>query len=152
MKKFFLIVFTLFVAMIFYQLILSKNGIIEGYRIEEEKKAYQYYKNILTQERDRLKEYIQFIKNDKDSLLYFANKLGFYKEDHVKVVKILDDIEKNSSDNINLELLQKNFDNMLKENSQNKFLDRIKLITTILFFIFFGFFIFISVFGIKDNK
>ena len=46
----------------FYQIILSQNGIIEGYRVAEEKKLLLQYKGLLEKEKTELDDYID-IKN-----------------------------------------------------------------------------------------
>lgn len=152
MKKFFLIVFTLFTAFIFYQLILSKNGLIEEYRTAEEKKHYLYYKNILLQEKERLFNYINFLKNDKNALLFMANKMGFTKDSDNGFIRIIDEMEKYSKNELSIEYIEDNIENIIRNNSFNVKLNRIKLIITILFFIFFGTFIFLLIFSGEGPK
>ena len=69
MKKFFLLVFVTFCSLIFYQIVLGKNGVIEGYRIQKEKEKLQIYIQELKSLIDENKETINYLKNDPDALL-----------------------------------------------------------------------------------
>ncbi|MBN2544898.1 MAG: hypothetical protein JXB50_03810 [Spirochaetes bacterium] len=150
MKKFFLFIFTLFSGLIFFQLILSKNGLIEGIRTQKEKQMALYYKSLLERQRDELSDYIKYLKDHPNALNDFAEKLGFYKDDY-KFIKIIDEIDLYAKNENSLDEVNKIFNEYKKKNNYNEKIDRIKFYLNLFFFLFFGFFIFIVIFGIKKK-
>jgi len=150
MKKFFLLVFTLFSGLIFFQLILSKNGLIEGFRTQKDKEMALYYKSLLEKERNELADYIEYLKNNPNALNDFAEKLGFYKE-NFKFIKIIDEIDLYAKNESNIDEVNKIFNEYKNNNNYNEKIDRIKFYLNLFFTLFFGLFIFIVIFGIKKK-
>jgi cell division protein FtsB len=148
MKKIFLLIFVTFCSLIFYQIILGKNGIIEGYRIQKEKEILIAKKLAMMKEIENLNEYINYLKNDPNALKSLAEKLGFY-EDDVKLVKILDKLKKEENfvneQNTNYSDSKSNYQNEDK-------IKKIRLWISIFFYIFFGLFIFLIIFGIQNKN
>jgi hypothetical protein len=148
MKKIFLLIFITFCSLIFYQIILGKNGIIEGYRIQKEKEILIAKKLSMIKEIENLNEDINYLKNDPKALKSLAEKLGFY-EDDVKLVKILDNIKKDE----NFVNEQNNNNSIVKNSYQNDDkIKKIRLWISIFFYIFFGLFIFLIIFGIQNKN
>ena len=154
MKKIFLLVYVTFCSLIFYQIILGKNGVIEGYRIEKEKERSILYFNLLKDQSDANTEYIEFLKNNPQALKSFAENLGFFQDDEIKFIKVLNEKENNNLDiNNNQFVNEEHFNNskqkLLDYNDLDTKINKIRTWLSIFFYIFFGFFIFLIIFGIK---
>lgn len=153
MKRFFLLIFVTFCALIFYQIVLGKNGVIEGYRIQKEKERLIYYKLLLKEKGKDLDEYIDFLKNDPDALRTFAEQLGFFN-DQVKIIKVLDEIDNNK---IIFKEIDENIDTtkLLKDVEKKYDLEikirKLRMWLSVIFYLFFGFFIVLIIFGVQKK-
>lgn len=157
MKKIFLLVYVTFCSLIFYQIILGKNGVIEGYRIEKEKERNILYYSLLKNQSAINTEYIEFLKNNPDALRTLAENLGFFQDDDIKFIKVLDEVKNNNINiNDNPFINEEHFNNLKRkifDNSEfEKKIIKIRTWLSIFFYIFFGFFIFLIIFGVKKNE
>ncbi len=138
--------------LIFYQMILGTNGLIEGYKTKKEKERIINYKLLLEKYRDDLINYIHYLKTDKESMNELANRMGFFK-DEVQLIKIID---KNSEEYINIEdhrIVDKILEKIEEDDGIEKEFKIIRTWATLIFFIFFASFIMLIIFtGIKDEK
>ena len=150
MKKILLLVFVVFCGVIFYQIILGQNGLIEGYRVEREKEALFQYKLLLEKERTELGDYIEYLKNNPEAMLYLANKLGYFSAENLNLIKIIEEVEDTSklSDIQKRRLETERLWKEIKEKSDiDKNVKKIRNWSIILFFIFFGLFVMLIVFS-----
>ena len=141
-------------SLIFYQIILGKNGVIEGYRIEKEKERNILYYSLLKNQSAINTEYIEFLKNNPDALRTLAENLGFFQDDDIKFIKVLDEVKNNNINiNDNPFINEEHFNNLKRkifDNSEfEKKIIKIRTWLSIFFYIFFGFFIFLIIFGVK---
>ena len=154
MKKIFLLVYVTFCSLIFYQIILGKNGVIEGYRIKTEKEKNILYFNLLKKQNLTNNEYIEFFKKNPDALKSLAESLGFFNNDEIKLIKVLNETQ---DDNLNIYnnqfINEEHFNNLKKKlldnNESEKKISKLRTWLSIFFYIFFGFFIFLIIFGVK---
>ena len=152
MKKIFLLIFVLFCMLIFYQMILGTNGLIEGYKVRKEKERRIYYKILLEKHRDELITYIQYLKTDNDAMNELANKMGFFKE-NIKLIKIIDKNKEEYSTLENHRIVDKILRDLEKDDTLEKNIKTIRTWATLIFFIFFAGFIILIIFsGVKDEK
>ncbi len=155
MKKIILILFISFSALIIYQIVLGKNGIIEGYKIKIEKEKLINLKNLLLNRDNELNEYIKYLKSNPDALSYFAHKLGFYDNEAV-LIKVIDEVENQDtvSDNYLARKISlvKLIEGIKKDNSKEVKLERIQIGLQIFFYLFFGFFIVLIIIGGQDRN
>ena len=148
MKKIFLLIFVTFCSLIFYQIILGKNGIIEGYRVSKDKEKIILKKIALMKEIDDLKSYIKYLKTDPSAFKNLANELGYFNEE-VKLIKVLDEIK---DKNINFNDLKFNVQNGNVDTAFNDEIKKIRLWSSIFFYVFFGLFILLIIFGINNKN
>jgi hypothetical protein len=155
MKRIFMLVFIALSCWPFYQIILSQNGIIEGYRVAEEKKLLLQYKGLLEKEKTELNDYIDYIRNNPEAKVYLANKLGYFFSKDLNLVKInrdsndtskFSDIQKR---NLETEML---WNDLQKHSQTDKTIRRIRSWTIILFVLVFGFFAVITLLGSNVNN
>lgn len=152
MKKIFLLIFVTFSGIIFYQIILGKNGLIEGYRIKKERENLLKIKEILEKRSEELDEYIKKLKEDPNALLEKAEELGFFSDD-VQLFKVIEDTKLKDDDIINNRYYKINdfINEIEKGNKIDKKIKKIRVILEISFFLFFGFFILLVIFGIQNK-
>jgi hypothetical protein len=153
MKKFFLLIFITFCGLIFYQIVLGKNGLIEGYRVQKDKERLVRYKLLLQKKNKDLEDQIKYLKNDPDALRSFAAELGFF-DGEVKLVKILDDIEK--SGKLDIDVKEGiDIDKLINENEKSTAIDlqikKLRMWISVIFYLFFGFFIVLIIFGVQKK-
>lgn len=155
MKRIFMLVFIALSCWPFYQIILSQNGIIEGYRVAEEKKLLLQYKGLLEKEKTELNDYIDYIRNNPEAKVYLANKLGYFFSKDLNLVKInrdsndtskFSDIQKR---NLETEML---WNDIRRHSQTDKTIRRIRSWTIILFVLVFGFFAVITLLGSNVNN
>lgn len=152
MKKIFLLIFVLFCMLIFYQMILGTNGLIEGYKTKKEKERLLYYKILLEKHRDDLISYIQYLKTDTKAMNELANRMGFFKEP-VNLIKIIDKKREEYSTIEDHKIVDKILEEIEKDDAIEKRVKTIKTWTTLIFFIFFAGFIILIIFsGVRDEK
>ncbi len=158
MKKIFLLVYVTFCSLIFYQIILGKNGVIEGYRVQKEKERNVLFFNLLKNQTKSYSEYINYLKTDPDALKLIAENLGFFSLDDVKLIRVIDESD---DKNINLydsnQFVNEEYLNNLKEkifnnNEHDIKIHKIRTWLSVFFYIFFGFFIFLIIFGVKKSE
>ena len=154
MKKIFLLIFITFCSLIFYQIILGRNGLIEGYRIQKEKEQLIYYKSLLQKQNKELKKYIKELKNNPNALKSFAEQLGYF-EDDVQFIKIIDELEKKNltipdypEKNISINKL---WEKIEENNNLDNKIKKIRIWLSVFFYLFFGFFIVLIIFGVKKK-
>ncbi len=157
MKKIFLLVYVTFCSLILYQIILGKNGIIEGYRIKKEYERNMLIYSFLKNKSQNYKEYIQYLKTNPDALKTFAEELGFFHDDQLKLIKIIDELEHedlsaNSNQFIDDEYLNNLKEKILNNSELDKKINRIRTWLSIFYYLFFGFFIFLIIFGIRKSE
>ncbi len=155
MKRIFMLIFIALCCVIFYQIILSQNGIIEGYRVAEEKKLLLQYKALLEKEKIELNDYIDYIRNNPEAKVYLANKLGYFFSKDLNLVKI----NRGSSDTSKFSDIQKRnletemlWNDLQKHSQTDKTIRRIRSWTIILFVLIFGFFAVITILGSNVNN
>lgn len=153
MKRIFLLIFVACCMLIFYQMILGTNGLIEGYKIKKEKEKIIEYKLLLEKYRDDLIAYIKYLKTSESSMEELANRMGFFKDGEIQLIKIID---KNSEHYANIEeskIIEKVLEIIEKDDSLEKEFKVIRTWVTLIFFVFFAGFIMLIIFtGIKDEK
>lgn len=138
MKKILVLLFILFCAVIFHQIILGKNGLIEGYKIRQEKSVRSKYLFLLRNEKSKLESYIDHLKNDTDIYEELANELGFFSED-VRMIKfyntggIRDILSVNNADIY--------YERYLKDDTDYQRIEIISILISIVFYLFFLFFV-----------
>lgn len=158
MKKIFLLVYVTFCSLIFYQIILGKNGVIEGYRIQKEKERNILFLNLLKSQTNSNSEYINYLKTDPDALRLFAESLGFFSRDDVKLIRVIDQSDdknmnlNNSNQFVNEEYLNNLKDKIFNNNELDIKINKIRTWLSVFFYIFFGFFIFLIIFGVKKSE
>lgn len=157
MKKIFLLIFVTFCSLILYQIILGKNGIIEGYRIKKSIERNMLIYTFLKNKSENYKEYIKFLKTNPDALRSFAEELGFFDDEELKLIKIIDEMEHEDVATESSQFIDDEYLNNLKEKilNNNEYEKKIGIIRTwlsIFYYIFFGFFIFLIIFGIKRSE
>lgn len=154
MNKFFLLIFIIFCALIFYQGVLSKNGLMEKFTIEHEKEKLNLIIALLQNEVNENDKYIDDLKKNPKALEALANELGFFQDD-VKLLRIVEDFKRNEA---NPNLLSNDKDRELlikkiKENNQNDAkINKTRMWVTVVFYSVFGFFIILTVFGSRKNE
>ncbi len=155
MKKAFLLIFVALTGLIFYQIILGKNGILEAYNVRKQKEKLLLFKLILQKRNDELDSYLKFLNRDPDALLANANDLGFFK-DEKKLIKVYNEKEADNSIAANSYLHEKltlnELFNLIKNGSRND--KNIKILRSwleVFFYLFFGFFIFLILFGVSKK-
>lgn len=155
MKRIFMLIFIALCCVIFYQIILSQNGIIEGYRVAEEKKLLLQYKGLLEKEKSELNDYIDYIRNNPEAKVYLANKLGYFFSKDLNLVKInrdsndtskFSDIQKR---NLETEML---WNDIRRHSQTDKHIRQLRSWTIILFVLVFGFFAVITILGSNVNN
>jgi hypothetical protein len=154
MKRIFILIFIALSFVIFYQMVLSQNGIIEGYRVQEEKKVLLEYKSLLEKEKSELDDYIDYIKNNPEAKVYLANKLGYFFSKNLNLVKIKQGQYEKVDDTSKLSDIQKRNlqTNQLWEEIQarsvlDKTIKRIRSWTIVGFILVFGFFTVVTILG-----
>ncbi len=154
MKRIFILIFIALSFVIFYQMVLSQNGIIEGYRVREEKKVLLEYKSLLEKEKSELDDYIDYIKNNPEAKVYLANKLGYFFSKNLNLVKIKQGQYEKVDDTSKLSDIQKRNlqTNQLWEEIQarsvlDKTVKRIRSWTIVGFILVFGFFTVVTILG-----
>lgn len=155
MKKILFLVFVALCGVIFYQIILGQNGLIEGYRVDKEKEALYQYKLALQKEKKELQDYIYQLKNNPETALALANKLGYFVNPELNLIKIIDEIDgaiKISDGQKRREKIEKLW-NEIKSGSQiEKKISNLKNWTRIVFFAFFGMFVLLIIFSGQKNE
>ncbi|MBP7553873.1 MAG: septum formation initiator family protein [Spirochaetes bacterium] len=155
MKKILFLVFVALCGVIFYQIILGQNGLIEGYRVDKEKEALYQYKLALQKEKKELQDYIYQLKNNPETALALANKLGYFVNPELNLIKIIDEIDgavKISDGQKRREEIEKLW-NEIKSGSQiEKKISNLKNWTRIVFFAFFGMFVLLIIFSGQKNE
>ncbi|HOF00945.1 MAG TPA: hypothetical protein PK385_04040 [Spirochaetota bacterium] len=155
MKKILFLVFVALCGVIFYQIILGQNGLIEGYRVDKEKEALFQYKLVLQKEKKELQDYIFQLKNNPETALALANKLGYFVNPELNLIKIIDEIDdaaKISDGQKRKEEIERVW-NEIKSGSQiEKKISDIKNWTRIVFFAFFGMFVLLIIFSGQKNE
>jgi len=153
MNKFFLLVFILFSALIIYQGILGKNGILEKYSIEKEKGKLQLIINLLEHEAGENDKYINELKTNPHALKSLANELGFFNEEK-KLLKIIEEYDDGKSKNKSFSKTDRNLliSKINEVNEDDEKMTKIRNWIKIGFYIVFAFFIFLIIFGIRKNE
>ncbi len=151
MKKAFLLIFITFTGLIFYQIILGKNGIIESYRIKRQKEKLLFFKSVLIKRNNELSNYLKYLQNNKNSLEDKANNLGFFLNEK-KLLRIYTEDESNQMPIRNSYLyekltLNKLFEEIKNVSGDNNKIDVLRSWIEVIFYIFFGFFMFLIIFG-----
>ncbi len=170
MKRILLVIVMIFTGMITYQIVLSGNGLLEGLRVRREIEVYRNILTLIKNEDRELSMMIDNIKNDSSIYDYMATKYGItngstrlvrvinnetvlsdeVSEDEFKFDTLFSIIEKKYSGEIDYLI-----DNYLKYDSK---INRYRLTASLFFYLFFGFFIVLGVFGSintrknKENK
>jgi hypothetical protein len=156
MKKVLLLIFIGFCSFIFYQMVLGENGLIEGFRIKQEKERLLFYRSLLEKQKTEQANYIKYLQTNPKAYKELAEQLGFFNDD-VELIKIINKVKENSMD-INhtefeksqkIEKLVKNFE---LSNSSEKQIKDVRLVVSILFYIFFGFFAVMIFMGGQRNE
>jgi len=155
MKKILLLIFVGFCCFIFYQMILGENGLIEGFRIKSEKERLLFYKSLLEKQKVSQNEYIKFLETSPKAYKQLAQQLGFYEKE-VEIIKILKNSKDNTNDSyITLPETSLNIEKTIKEyetnNSKDVQIKDLRLLVSIIFYLFFGFFVIIIVLGGKKD-
>jgi cell division protein FtsB len=153
MNRFLLIIFVSLCAVILYQGILGKNGLVEKYSISREKEKLNLTISLLQNEIKENEKYIEELKKNPDALEKLANELGFFKT-NVKLLKIIDECKDEDAKNKALSKSEKDI-LIQKIKSANEFDERINKFRSwikIAFYIFFGVFIFLIFFGVKKKN
>jgi hypothetical protein len=150
-KKAFLLIFITFTGLIFYQIILGKNGIIESYRIKRQKEKLLFFKSVLIKRNNELSNYLKYLQNNKNSLEDKANNLGFFLNEK-KLLRIYTEDESNQMPIRNSYLyekltLNKLFEEIKNVSGDNNKIDVLRSWIEVIFYIFFGFFMFLIIFG-----
>jgi len=155
MKKILFLVFVALCGVIFYQIILGQNGLIEGYRVDKEKEALYQYKLALQKEKKELQDYIYQLKNNPETLLALANKLGYFVNPELNLIKIIDEIDgvaKISDGQKRREEIEKIWNDIKKGSQIEKKISNIKNWTRIIFFAFFGMFVLLIIFSGQKSE
>ena len=153
MKKIFLLTFITFCSLIFYQIVLGKNGVIEGHITNKEKEKAISYILFLKKEINKNNNYIEYLKKDPDALKSFAEDLGYFQDDNTKLIKIIEEVEKDKPNNTEYsKRLDKPIEEIIRDENFEKKITRIRFWLTIFFYAFFGFFIFLILFGVKKSE
>ena len=148
MKKILLLVFILFCGLIFYQNILGKNGLIAGYQIRREKKVLLRYKELLKQQIEEQDRYIDYLKSNEEAYLELANELGFFHEP-VDLIKVKKNQTGQKTGAADADHYLKKY---IEENMNVKMVNQLRIAVSILFYLFFGFFVILIIFsGQKDE-
>jgi len=152
MNRFFLLIFIIFSGLIFYQGILSKNGIIEKFAIEREKEKLNLIIILLQFEVNENNRYLDDLKNNPEALKSLANELGFFNDD-VKLLKIIEDYKK---PDVNAGIISDKDKEMIikkiKENNENDIkLNKIRMWIKLIFYFVFAFFIILTLFSARKN-
>ncbi len=155
MKKILFLVFVALCGVIFYQIILGQNGLIEGYRVDKEKEALFQYKLVLQKEKKELQDYIFQLKNNPETALALANKLGYFVNPELNLIKIIDEIDgaaKISDGQKRKEEIERVW-NEIKSGSQiEKKISNIKNGARLVFFAFYGLFVLLIIFSGQKNE
>ena len=125
--------------------------------MEKEKERNILYYSLLKNQSAINTEYIEFLKNNPDALRTLAENLGFFQDDDIKFIKVLDEVKNNNINiNDNPFINEEHFNNLKRkifDNSEfEKKIIKIRTWLSIFFYIFFGFFIFLIIFGVKKNE
>ncbi|OHD13333.1 MAG: hypothetical protein A2086_02965 [Spirochaetes bacterium GWD1_27_9] len=156
MKKILLIIFIAISSFIAYQIILGDNGIIENITIQKEKEKLLFYKSLLLKQKEEQANYIKYLKNNPKAYKELAAKLGFTEdEENTQIVKIIDA----SSDSLVLnennfktdEKINKLLAEYQNKNNINQQVSAIRIIVSVIFYIFFGFFLVLVILGGTKN-
>jgi cell division protein FtsB len=156
MNRFLLALFVLLSALILYQGILGKNGILEKYSIAKDKEKLELTITLLQGEINDNSKYIEELKKNPAALEKLANDLGFFR-DNVKLLKIIDESKDDAKNGKKSEALTQSEKEILMEKIKkaNEFDEQVEKIRNwikIGFFIFFGIFIFLIFFGKRKNN
>lgn len=146
MKKIFLILFVLLCGLIFYQIILGKNGIIEGERIKNERKILLVYKQLLEQDLAEHQTYIKGLKTNEDEYRRLAHDMGFFEEQTGIIKYKVKEKTISKDDFVNTEA-DIRFKHYLEENQNDSSIRQIRMFVSILFYLFFGFFVILIIFS-----
>lgn len=143
MKKALIIIFILFNGIIFYQMLLGKNGFLASYQTEKERKILQEYINTLEKRKVENNNYIRYLSRNLEAYRELANDMGFFK-DETKLIRFENGQATNIFDD---SLLDEEFKEKLKENDEDSQVRRIRVAVSVLFYLFFGFFIILIIFS-----
>lgn len=154
MKKFFLIIFVVFCSVIFYQIVLGKNGLIEHYRIQKLKVELLNYLDELKEIEHEQKDYINYLKNDPSALHELAKDLGYFKNNDVRLVKVIDKtknagLSADADAKKRLELMD--VDEINIDTIIDKKINTMRMWLKLFFYLFFGFFVVLIIVGGKKN-
>jgi hypothetical protein len=156
MKKILLLIFIAFCSLIFYQIVLGRNGLLEGYRISMEKQRLLYYRSLLIQEQKELANYIKYLKENRQALPYLAARIGYFqREANFIRISIPDEIEEFKPSLSQIIDEDKLFKYLQQEDKElaaiEKRIKNLKLILSVIFYLFFGFFGILILFGIGQS-
>lgn len=156
MRKILLLIFIAFCSIIIYQMILGQNGILESYRLDEEQKILLHTKELLTEYKEELEDYSNFLKKNKDAFKLLALQLG-YSSSHLSLIKIIQNYKTKpylNSENIFIKKLKSDISSIQRKKMQQveKKLEKYKIIFNIIFYTFFGGFAVLVILGIHKNQ
>lgn len=143
MKKLLMLFYILILSMILYQLILGKNGIIEGYRLKKEDEALNRYTEYLMKETEKLKLYRDYLRKSDSAKKDLANNMGLFDDD-ITLYRIM--LKKEDSIN-NLAESDSYLKEFVDTNIEAEKIDSIRVKINILFYIIISFFSILIVFG-----
>lgn len=147
MKKALIIIFILFNGIIFYQMLLGKNGFLASYQTENERKILQEYINTLEKRKVENNNYIKYLSRNREAYRELANDMGFFK-DKTKLIRFKNGQATNIFDD---SLLDEEFKRRLKENEEDSKVRQIRIAVSVLFYLFFGFFIILIIFSGQND-
>lgn len=143
MKKILIIIFILFNGIIFYQMLLGKNGFLASYQTENERRIILKYIETLEKRKIENNNYIKYLTNDREAYRELANDMGFFK-DETKLIRFKNGQATNIFDD---SILDEQFKEDLKRNREDNQVRQIRIAVSVLFYLFFGFFIILIIFS-----
>lgn len=143
MKKILMSFYIIILAVVFYQLLLGKNGLIEGYRLTKELNALDIYINYLKNENTRLREEVNSLKRNPANREELANKMGYFSQP-VEIYRIIKDPKEPV---LNISQSDHYLMAFVEANIEKEDIDKIKIYIHIAFYMIISIFILLIVFG-----
>jgi len=143
MKKFFMSLYIFILAFILYQLILGKNGLLEGYRLTKEAQALDRYISYLKIDNAKLKDNVDFLRKNPGDREELANKMGFFKEP-VTLYRIIKEDDKPV---FNISQSDSYLSDFVEANIKIETINKIRIYINIGFYSIVSLFILLIVFG-----
>ncbi len=160
MKKILLVFVMIFSGMITYQLILGSNGLFESMRVKKEREYLDKLIILRESEKSDIESLIQGLSKNDEIYTYLASIYGYYPANQ-SVLRVIHEYDDSTKDTISFDAFfsgiatkYRGVSNQLEEEyyGYEIKLARLRNIISIVFFIFFGFFIILAIFGTNKFK